>query len=403
MGGSGASALELSSSEMSRSDSSDTSEEEKRGKRNPSEYWSSMEEVESLEEFLDASSNAPLTPAETAVLKRRLKTLNASGDYAIPTTDSGFKHLLAYEKGNETVIVSFLNTFIPVFYNDPVKQVFPASTVAPVLKRPGHKQTFMGMHVISERGVHYVIEMQAKRHVNFDERALFYACSTYAQQVPEEMFQEITGYKSLKRVLAIQVLDYDTNRVRGIQDPDLRDTLVKRVWDNPLPDGEFIKHFLLTCRISQQVIDHLQLVQVELGRVQTRDLYPPKKDFTDLEWWLSIFKSAGQYTQEQIQGLEEQGVHMPDFIKEAFERIRYSRWSPKDIREYKNDVVNRESNAILLAIERSEGREEGEKRKAIDVARKLLASNLEDDFIIDTTGLSVAELQALKRELRTET
>ena len=47
----------------------------------------------------------------------------------------------------------------------------------------------------------------------FDERALFYAASCYAQQ---KLSNEQTWYFGLKPVIALQVLDYDSNRVRGI-------------------------------------------------------------------------------------------------------------------------------------------------------------------------------------------
>lgn len=43
-----------------------------------------------------------------------------------------------------------------------------------------------------------------------------------------------------------------------------------------------------------------------------------------------------------------------------------------------------------------EGRREGRKEKAIDAARRMLARKAEMDFIVDVTGLSVAEIEKLK-------
>ena len=102
-----------------------------------------------------------------------------SHHYAIATTDTAFKHLLSLAQGSDKkIVISFLNSFIPAFHGDPIRDVEEAPVALPILRRPGEKQTFMDLHVVSSAGVHYLIEMQAQRHVMFDERALFYAAST---------------------------------------------------------------------------------------------------------------------------------------------------------------------------------------------------------------------------------
>lgn len=355
-------------------------------------------------------SNEPLTEEENKILKERLIALDAGGDYAIPTTDSGFKHLLAFEKGNEKTIISFLNSFVPAFAHDPVISVSAAPTAIPSLPFSSLKQTFMDFHVVSQDGVHYIVEMQAKEHVHFDERALFYACATYSSQIEEKKFKDKTWYLSLKPVIGLQVLDYDTNRVRGITG-EIPDILIDRVKSNPLPDNEFMKHYLMTCQRSGQKINDLQLIQIELGRVK-KELFPPAKDFTELDWWLSTFKYAGKYTEEYIQALQEEGIEMPDSIKAGFERLRYSKWNPKEIREYKSDVIDREDNSVFLAVERAEGKQEGleegeligiekgrlegQKQQAESIALWMIGKGMVDADIIEATGLTAEQLQTLK-------
>ncbi|MGL5676988.1 MAG: hypothetical protein ACRDDX_11280 [Cellulosilyticaceae bacterium] len=48
---------------------------------------------------------------------------------------------------------------------------------------------------------------------------------------------------------------------------------------------------------------------------------------------------------------------------------------------------------------REEGREEGEKRKAIEIAEKAIAKGLDDETIIDLTGLSIEEIRGLRTVL----
>lgn len=188
--------------------------------------------------------NPPLDEKEELI--QGLKSFGQGGEYADPTTDTGFKHLLspAIEE-NKEIIKSFLNTFVPAFAHDPVKDVRQASVAVPPLPKEKLKQTFMDMHVVSQSGCHYVIEMQAHRHINFDERALFYAASTYSQQLQEKEFLDPMWYRNLKPTIAIQVLGYDSNRALGIKD-HISDSLLERAKAHPLPDNQFMKHYVMT-------------------------------------------------------------------------------------------------------------------------------------------------------------
>ena len=164
----------------------------------------------------------------------------------------------------------------------------------------------------------------------------------------------------------------------------------------------------MTCQKSRQKLDHLQILQIELGRVKTK-LYPPRGDFSELDWWLSTFKFAGKYTEEYIKALPEQGIMMPEAIKLAFDRLRYSKWNPREIREYKVDIVDREDNFVMLACERSEGKEEGEKlglekgekiglekgeQKLKETAYKLHQKGMSAQDISETTGIPVETVQS---------
>ena len=134
----------------------------------------------------------------------------SSQHYAVATTDTAFKHMLSIAMGSDkNIVISFLNSFIPAFREDPIVDVEEAPVALPALRRSGEKQTFMDLHVISSSKVHYIIEMQSQRHVMFDERALFYAASTYSRQFSEKELNTADWYFKLKPVIALQILDYD--------------------------------------------------------------------------------------------------------------------------------------------------------------------------------------------------
>lgn len=274
--------------------------------------------------------------------------------YARATTDVGFKQLLDPSKDKENLL-SFLNTFVPDLQNDPATDVDTAPLPIPALPRTGDsKLTFMDMHVTSQKGAHYIVEMQAIRHLMFDERALYYLCNTYGRQLSEKQLQQREWFLSLKPTIAIQVLDYDTNRARGLQDKQgIIDSLPSRVKANPMKDGDPIKHFKFQDTRSGQVMDYLQMIQIELPRY-SKDLYPPKANFTEKEWWFSVLKYSSYYTPENIDSLKKQGITFPRFIEKGFERLDVQKWNPQLQNDYRVQAMDRDLYEDTLAIERRE-------------------------------------------------
>jgi predicted transposase/invertase (TIGR01784 family) len=336
--------------------------------------------------------------------KQRLETSGETAgvnpirhEFAKATTDISFKQLLDPSKDKE-VIISFLNTFVPQFAQDSVADIEPASVVIPALPRDGdrkEKATFMDLHVKSKSGARYLIEMQVRRHIYFDERALFYLCNTYGRQLSETQMKSHDWYRSLKPTIALQVLDYDSNRIQGITDDKVEDTQVQRVRDHPLEKGDYFKHYFMTDTHSKQQLDHIQMIQVELPRYVKRALFPPQKDFTPLEWWLSVLRHSSEYTQKYIDQLAAEGISMPETVKTAFSRLDFSKWNPDMRREYALQVKDREEFEATYAVERAEGVKEGERSKALEIARNLKSINLPMHQIQAATGLTEDDINAI--------
>ena len=349
------------------------------------------------------------TGEETQELIRGLQSFGQGGEYADPTTDTGFKHLLSPDiEENKEIIKSFINTFVPDFAHDPVKEIRGDSLAVPKLRQEKTKQKLMDMHVISQSGSHYVVEMQAHRHINFDERALFYAASTYSQQLSDQEFSDPMWYRNLNPTIAIQVLGYDSNRATGLKDK-ISDSLLERTKNNPLPESQFMKHYMMRDQHSGQEIKHLQMIQIELPRAR-KNVFPPLKDFSITDWWLSIFRFAPQYTREVIAELEQQGIVMPPVIAQALARLYFPKWGPREIHEYKTDTIEKEKYATEFASERAEGKAEGvaegkaegiaEGKMAgkLEVARQLIIEGMRIEQVCKITGLGEEIVAGLRIE-----
>ena len=141
------------------------------------------------------------------------------------------------------------------------------------------------------------------------------------------------------------------------------------------------------------------MIQVELPRYVTRPLFPPLKDFTPVEWWLSVLRHASEYTKAKIDNLAGQGIVMPPEVKIAFGRLDFSKWNPDQRREYALQVKDREEFETTYAVERAEGKAEGkaegEKAAKIEIARGMLAKKMDIKLIIELTGLNENQINGL--------
>ena len=119
-------------------------------------------------------------------------------------------------------------------------------------------------------------------------------------------------------------------------------------------------HYLLTDRESGQMIDHLQMIQVEIPR--SRELLrgkPDHKTFAAIDWWLELLCFSEDYSADRVADLKQRGVEIPEFFEHALQRLDRTIWSPQMQKEYDVDLTDRAAYATVLAVERSEGKKEG--------------------------------------------
>ena len=52
-----------------------------------------------------------------------------------------------------------------------------------------------------------------------------------------------------------------------------------------------------------------------------------------------------------------------------------------------------------IKIWKEEGKDEGKKEKQMEIAKNLIQKGLDNDFIVETTGLSLEEVEAMRAEI----
>lgn len=293
--------------------------------------------------------------------------------------DISFKKLM----DDKVVLVKFLELFVPECKVG-VEEVEKASVAIPELHFAGEQQVCMDFHAKTKDGKHYIIEMQTARHTFFDERCLFYWAATYSGQLKGKKYKKDDWFRHLKPVIALQVVGYDSNASKGITaPPGSKDFLLERAQENPLPEGQFIKHYKVRCEHSKQTLDDLHMIQIELPRAKKAlKLFPhgnTKKwdptffeSFTDRQWFLSILRHAQDFTAERLESLKPY-IDQKPFVKSMFESLKYKLWQLEDKTTYKTETqeLQRVYGATFL-IAREQGREEGREEERIDLLAKLV-------------------------------
>ena len=80
-----------------------------------------------------------------------------------------------------------------------------------------------------------------------------------------------------------------------------------------------------------------------------------------------------------------------------FDAAAIARFSPTELREYEDSLKAYRDIKNSLDTAKAEGRAEGEKEKALNIALKLLAFNTPIDIISQSTGLTIEEIKKLEQ------
>lgn len=228
---------------------------------------------------------------------------------------------------------------------------------APRIK--GIKDSYLDVKATLSDGKTVIIEMQVLNILGFEKRVLYNAAKAFSIQlgVGED-------YTLLNPVIALTITDFEMfpgndriiSRYRLKEKDDLTD-----------------------------YSDDIELAFVELPKFQ-KNL---EQLSTLVDKWLYFLKAA-----HQLETIPPKMGEIPA-INHAFTVAKQSKLSRKELEilEKRQMFLHDNRNAILKA--RQEGLQEGEKRKAIEIARSLL-DLLDEETIAQKTGLTVAEVGQLK-------
>ncbi|MBD2151128.1 Rpn family recombination-promoting nuclease/putative transposase [Pseudanabaena sp. FACHB-1277] len=310
-----------------------------------------------------------------------------------PKIDYAFKKIFGSDQSHD-ILISFLNALL--YDAKPVIQ--DLEIIDPYLapKIRGVKDTYVDVKatIIDENNqtASVIIEMQVLNVEGFEKRILYNAAKAYAGQLDAG-----ERYMNLQPVIALTIADFEMF-------------------------SEFekcISHFVLKEKndLTDYPIYDLELVFIELPKFT--------KELADLETltdkWIYFMKSA-----RQLESVPEVMQTVPE-INRAFEIARTSNMTREELDDlekrmfYIYDQQTLAERSMQRGLRQGlqqglrqglqqglhqglqkglqQGRQEGELNAKLAIARQLLPM-LDDAAISNSTGLSVAEIAALRQQIQ---
>ncbi|WP_338406828.1 MULTISPECIES: Rpn family recombination-promoting nuclease/putative transposase [unclassified Wolbachia] len=285
-----------------------------------------------------------------------------------PRNDLCFKKIFGTEK-NKNILIHFLNDILWFTEINAIQEVEFLSTIMDP-EVASDKQSIVDVLCKDSIGNRFVIEMQLARDKGFEKRAQLYAAKAYSRQLDKS-----GNYIDLKKVFFIAISNCNLlpEEVDYISTHNIRDIKTNGHY---LKDFQFI--FIELPKFSKSKVEQLE---------------------STIERWCFFFKYAEETTEEDLKEIAEKAP----IIKLAYDELDKFRWNEKDLVAYEERIMDlRKEEAILeyrLDLAEEKGIQKGIEKGKIEVAKAMLANNVDVNTIVKFTSLSISEIEELSGNL----
>lgn len=298
-----------------------------------------MKDLDKLKQIL----NEPVT----------INNLNRINDYFI-------RYLFSH-RGNENIALNFINAVFKDLDFETFKKIEILNPFN-IAENYDEKESIVDIKSTTETGITVLIEIQARGNENFIKRTLYYWAYNYSSNLNRGSI-----YDELKAVVSINITNFiltDENKVHSCY-------VLKELNNNKI------------------LTDHCQLHFIELPKFNVKNITKMEELHKDFISWIKFFK----------------GDNMSNLIKEntIFEEVENKCNTFVNDRPVMDKYKKREVDAYFfdrsmelnLKKAKEQGIEQGEKNKAISMAKNMKARDMDIKLISELTGLSIEEIEKL--------
>ena len=263
-------------------------------------------------------------------------------------------------KGDEDLLLSFINAIMidsnfAIFKSVEIMNPFNLS------EKANNKESIVDLKAVTEDGIIVIIEIQTYSTKNFFERTLYYWSKNYSN-----ILKKGNKYYELKPVISINLID---------------DILFDKA------DKRMHTCYLLKEKNSNEILtDHIQMHGFcpPLAYVEIPKFDENANIKKELKNWILFLKSNKEEDMSQL--LKEDTI-----FEKALKKYNYF----TDNEDLLNEYDKREAYLVYQHSLMRDFKEEGEKNKAISIAKTLKQMNMDNASISKATGLSLEEVEKL--------
>ena len=281
-----------------------------------------------------------------------------TGRYVNPYTDFGFK-LLFGTPVNKDLLIGFLNA---LFRGEQEITDVTYLNAEQLGRAEWDRKAVFDVYCENVKGERFIVEMQKARQKYFKDRSVFYSTFPIREQAKVGDWDY-----ELKSVYTVGILNF--------------------VFDEDKDDEEYYHHEVKLMDVGRKEVfyEKLTFIYLEMPKFRKRE----DELETLFDKWMFVLKNLATL-------LDRPGALQERVFKRLFEAAEIARFTETEMKDYEESLKNLRDLGNVLDTAKEEGRKEGEKRKSIEIARKLLASGLPEEFIAGSTGLTMEEIRGLK-------
>lgn len=269
-----------------------------------------------------------------------------------PVNDVVFKKLFG-DKVRKNSLISFLNAVLTEHVIDVEIQEEKLD-----LDMIDDKLGILDIKAVLSSGEKVNIEVQQVNQYNMIKRTLFYWSKLYA-----ENFKKREAYATLQKTITINILGYSLFN--------------RKAFHSSFHIYEDKTHEKLTDALE------IHFIELPIFKKMEKDINSP------LHRWLLFL------TEPEDSNVLEAIMTMDDVIRETEGKLAELSADPETRRLYELREKKIRDDLSNLTGAKEEGKEEGERNKAFEVAKKLLEKGMDKQEISQITGLPLSSLHTL--------
>ena len=289
-----------------------------------------------------------------------------------PRVDLAFKKIFGVEE-NKDLLISLINSIVGA--EDQVSEVTLLNPYNPKNFKTD-KLSILDIKATNQDGKRFNIEIQISDEADYDKRALYYWAKIYTEQL-----KVAEDYSKLSKAIGIHILNFTS-----------------------IPE---VKKYHNVFHITEKETGLLYFKDLELHTIELKkfsdssdeelaDIVAKVKNALDM--WLAFLTRNDLLIADNL----PKELNDPN-LKKAINVLSVMNFTPEEREAYEdhlkwlrieaNTIKNYEQRGEIRG--REEGKAEGENKKAIEIAKKMLSKNHSISDISDLTGLSPEEFLKL--------